>query len=189
MRKPCQKKASPAQSRGPLYETIDQNYGQKNIKKQRAYGYIREKKTKIINILNLLKMKKLRKITLVATLLAVTISCHKDDEPAPKVITCGCDATNTIQTVSNQVGILKKNSGNNYIDFITTQYYIQIGNPPSITTYYSICDNSSLINITVAENESKNVIFSGSTKEFCAPSGIILIDTPFNIKLTQIQTQ
>ena len=45
----------------------------------------------------------------------VTISCHKDDEPAPKVITCGCDATNTIQTVSNQVGILKKNSGNNYI--------------------------------------------------------------------------
>ena len=68
-------------------------------------------------------MKKLRKITLVATLLAVTISCHKDDEPAPKVITCGCDATNTIQTVSNQVGILKKNSGNNYIDYYNSILY------------------------------------------------------------------
>jgi len=146
-----------------------------------------EKITKLLKKLNSKQlkiriMKNLIKCSIVLFLFSVT-SCNKEEPP---VIPCGCDATSITDNLTNKSGVLKKNSGNFALTYSTAQYYIQVGNPPSITTNYFICNDSFLSSIPIQENIPINVIFSGSIKDFCAPSGTILIHTPFNIKLTQI---
>lgn len=125
-------------------------------------------------------MKKLRKITLVATLLAVTISCHKDDEPTPKVIPeCGCESLIT-GNITENIGLLKKDSNNNY--------YIQVGNSPGIITINEVC-NPEKITFSVP-TLGINVLYSASISKNCKSNEIISPDLSYyNIKLTQIQTQ
>ncbi|AIN75145.1 hypothetical protein O8E88_002350 [Flavobacterium psychrophilum] len=133
-------------------------------------------------------MKNLKTIGLLILLTVVTVSCHKDDPtPTPVVSPCDCDTSTTIETKSNVTGVLKKNSGTFKIDNVTANYYIQVGTPPGITYYYLICNDSILSGITVTENVAINVTFSGSVKEFCAPTGIIFLYPTQQIKLTQIQ--
>lgn len=125
-------------------------------------------------------MKKLRKITLVATLLAVTISCHKDDEPTPQVIPeCGCESLST-GNITETIGVLKKDSNNNY--------FIQIGDGLSVSYFYEIC-NTSFITLNVPNN-GINVKFTGSLSKNCKMDEILPPNyNYYNIKLTQIQTQ
>ena len=49
------------------------------------------------------------------------LSCHKDDETVP---TCGCDSP-TINTINNQSGVLKKNSGSFKDPSISSSYYLE----------------------------------------------------------------
>ena len=132
-------------------------------------------------------MKNLKTIRLLTLLIVLISSCHKDD-PTPIVVSkCDCDTSTTIETKSNVTGVLKKNAGTFKLDNISANYYIQIGTPPSITNYYLICNENILSGITITENVAKNVIFSGSVKEFCTPTGIIFLYPTQNIKITLIQ--
>ena len=114
-----------------------------------------------------------KKIILSIILFTVLTSCHKDDDSP----TCGCES-NTIGVITNQVGLLKRDSSNNLS--------IQIGNPPGATAYYYLC-NESLVTFNIPTN-GVNVVFSGSNKKNCkqdegSPSNY----SYYNIKSTQIQ--
>lgn len=110
------------------------------------------------------------------------LSCHKDDDPAP---TCGCDSP-TINTITNITGILKKNSGDFKNTVFDTEYYIE-SISGTFSSYYGICNSSSLNGIVITENATVNVIFSGEIKSICNPPNSIGFISYTNIKLTQIQ--
>ena len=82
---------------------------------------------------------------------------------------------------------LKKNAGIFKLDNVIANYYIEVGTPPSITFYYLICNDAIVNNVVVLQDVVKNVIFSGSVKEFCSPTGVIFIYPTQNIKISQIQ--
>ena len=166
----------------------DYRKSSETIKLVKIFGHCKSKWTNLKTIILLtIKnyfMKNLMKYSLLLLLISV-ISCSSNKEEPP-VIPCGCDATNVTDNLTNMIGVLKKNSGNFALTYSTASYYIEVGNPPSITTIYFICNDSFLSSIPIQENIPINVVFSGSIKDFCAPPDTILIDTPFNLKLTQI---
>lgn len=114
-------------------------------------------------------------VILLIILFTVLTSCHKDDDSP----TCGCES-NTIGVITNQVGLLKRDSSN--------KLFIQIGNPPGATAYYYLCEES-LITFDVPAN-GVNVVFSGSNKKNCKQNEVGPSNySYYNIKLTQIQIQ
>lgn len=116
-------------------------------------------------------------------LLTVTLflsSCHKDEIP-----TCGCDSP-TINTVTNEIGVLKKNSGNFKHAEFDTEYYIEFGDV-QFKHYSKICNSDKLNGIAIPENTEVPVIFSGDIKANCNAT-IPEVSVAY-IKLTQIQKQ
>jgi hypothetical protein len=109
------------------------------------------------------------------------LSCHKDD-PVP---TCGCDSP-TINTVNNQTGVLKKNSGDFKTTVFDSEFYIESING-SFSSYSGICNPSNLNGIVVPENVAVNVTFSGDIKKICNTPNSIPEVSYTDIKLTQIQ--
>ena len=66
-----------------------------------------------------------------------------------------------------------------------TEYYIE-SISGTFSSYYGICNTSSLNGIVVTENTAVNVVFAGEIKSICNPPGTIGFVSYTNIKLTQI---
>jgi len=130
---------------------------------------------------NIIK-KKMKNFILLLTFTLFLSSCHKDEIP-----TCGCDSP-TVGTVTNEIGVLKKNSGNFKNSDFDTEYYIEyvVGN---YSSYFGICNSDKLNGIAIPENTEVSVIYSGDIKEMCNGPVTIAVVSHDLIKLTQIQKQ